>query len=159
MNLKATLESIQTKHFFRFNYLVNQYRDPVMRKLYEEFSLHRPEIAILYCLQSDDIVNAVDVARITRLPKNTLSRSAKLLEDRKLLRSKVDPDDRRKSILFLTPAGKKICDRVKAIYTEVEEELLSPLSAREIAQLDALLTKLCDYVDTRQSKVAARQGP
>jgi DNA-binding MarR family transcriptional regulator len=52
-----------------------------------------------------------------------------------------DPQDRRRHIVELTPAGKKALAHAERAMEDLEEEVLGPLSADERAQLRTLLDR------------------
>jgi DNA-binding MarR family transcriptional regulator len=52
-----------------------------------------------------------------------------------------DPQDRRRHIVELTPAGKKALAHAERAMEDLEEEVLGPLSADERAQLRDLLDR------------------
>lgn len=54
-----------------------------------------------------------------------------------------NPDDRRSSIIELTPAGRSILDSATSAYEgELQARLAARLSVRELATLSAIITKL-----------------
>jgi DNA-binding MarR family transcriptional regulator len=64
------------------------------------------------------------------------------LELRGWIRREVDPLDKRRKLLWVTPAGVEAADHMKRIVTRVQARILAPLEAPEQAQLVALLAKL-----------------
>ena len=64
------------------------------------------------------------------------------LEELKLLARRVDPADRRRKIVAITPAGEKQLDSMDQLIYAAEADLLEPLSAAERKTLLALLRRL-----------------
>ena len=64
------------------------------------------------------------------------------LEKAKLVRRELDPSDRRRVLVHLTPAGEETLSKAWPIYEESISQSLSPLSAQEQSVLLALLQKL-----------------
>ena len=64
------------------------------------------------------------------------------LELRGWIRRDVDPLDKRRKLLWVTPAGEEAADHMKRIVTRVQSRILAPLDALEQAQLVELLAKL-----------------
>jgi DNA-binding MarR family transcriptional regulator len=64
------------------------------------------------------------------------------LELRGWIRREVDPLDKRRKLLWVTPAGAEAADHMKRIVTRVQARILAPLDGREQAQLVSLLAKM-----------------
>lgn len=77
--------------------------------------------------------------------RSTIADMALRLERRGLLDQRRDPDDGRRRILALTPAGQELHDRLLPLVAEVQTRLLEGFSADERASLVALLTRIGDH--------------
>jgi DNA-binding MarR family transcriptional regulator len=66
------------------------------------------------------------------------------LEERGLIERRRDPHDRRRHIVGLTPAGKEMLERLRALAASVEDGFLAPLDARKRAELHTLLLELAE---------------
>ena len=67
-----------------------------------------------------------------------------------------NPDDRRSSIIELTPVGKRLLTKAtKTLEDELERRIGSVLGDRSRAQLTTTLVKLREGEQTRRSKIAA----
>jgi DNA-binding MarR family transcriptional regulator len=73
------------------------------------------------------------------------------LEEQGLIVRKRDPDDRRRHVVKLTPAGSEALSELRAIAKTLEKEFLAPLSADERRTLHSLLGRLASYHDPRLS--------
>jgi len=62
-----------------------------------------------------------------------------------------DPADRRVKRIRLTAAGRKLLDRVDAVYIRKVEAVIRPLSAREQSELCRLLEKVRGSLDLSTS--------
>jgi len=74
------------------------------------------------------------------------------LEEAGLVERKRDSTDRRRHLVSLTPAGKKRLAELRAISKQVEDEFFAPLSAKERAELHALLLELAAHHDPRYAQ-------
>ncbi|MGI8712658.1 MAG: MarR family winged helix-turn-helix transcriptional regulator [Solirubrobacteraceae bacterium] len=66
------------------------------------------------------------------------------LHQRRLLKRRTDPGDRRRHVIALTAQGRSIVDQLRGAGDVIERELLAGLSDDEQARLHALLLKLFD---------------
>ncbi|HEX7966946.1 MAG TPA: MarR family transcriptional regulator, partial [Stellaceae bacterium] len=66
---------------------------------------------------------------------------ARLLASGRITR-RADPEDRRRAILDLTPAGRAVYDQIVPLALAVEAELISDLTEEEQAILNAVMRKL-----------------
>jgi len=64
------------------------------------------------------------------------------LEELRFLARRVDPADRRRKIVAITPAGEKQLDAMDQLIYAAEADLLEPLTAAERKTLLALLSRL-----------------
>jgi DNA-binding MarR family transcriptional regulator len=87
-------------------------------------------------------LSANGVAARTAMDKVAVSRTVARLLERGLLQRDTHDDDRRRSVLELSPDGYGIYDEVVPVALDYERRLLEPLDAEERAQLDRLLVKL-----------------
>ena len=71
------------------------------------------------------------------------------LEEAGLIERKRDPDDRRRHLVSLNPAGNKRLAQLRAISKGVENELLASLDPEQRAQLHELLLQLASDHDPR----------
>jgi MarR family transcriptional regulator, temperature-dependent positive regulator of motility len=76
-------------------------------------------------------------------PRNTVPIVESLVE-RGLVGREVDPADRRRRVLDLTPAGREITGQLASIGAEIERDILSPLSPADQTRLRRMLLEILD---------------
>jgi DNA-binding MarR family transcriptional regulator len=137
-------ESLQLDRFlpYRLSVLTNTVSRALARRYEERFGLTIPQWRVVAVLGRESDLSASEVARRTVMDKVTVSRAvAGLLADARVLRE-TDPDDRRRTLLRLAPAGRSIYRRIVPLARTYERSLLRALDRDERAQLDHLLTRL-----------------
>jgi len=71
------------------------------------------------------------------------------LEEQGLIVRRRDPNDRRRHVVTMTPAGKRTLAKRRAIMEQIEENFLAPLDTKSRAKLNDLLVKLAGHHDKR----------
>jgi MarR family transcriptional regulator, temperature-dependent positive regulator of motility len=110
-----------------------------------DFDVGRDEFNVLSCLSSHGPMAAKTICEVTGRPKNSISRAVTRLSERKMIRRKINPLDRRESSLILTDSGRKLYERVLPIAIDRQSTMLSGLSSSERALLDQVLNKLMQF--------------
>ena len=60
-----------------------------------------------------------------------------------------DPNDRRRQMVKLTPAGRRQLDEFRKLVAKIEDDFLAPLDEEERATLHDLLLRVAAHRDTR----------
>ena len=141
-DLTRIFDTIEFRDAYRISYLANAIVVPGYDAIRREFGIIRAEYLLLVCLAHFPALTAQDVSRISRRPRNSISRAVHRMLAEGYLDRAPDPDDGRQARLQITPKGRALHERVAARLVERQEEVLAPLDARERRQLDALLQKL-----------------
>ena len=145
---------------WRLSFLANAYTGPLYAAVATGFGLSRPDFVILLCLSRQDGLVARDVARLSGLPKNSLSRAVGGLVARGLVSSDIGGEDRRARPLRLTEEGRALLARVVPLFEARQAAMLAPLDAGERERFLALLGKLihgaAGWVDGNDRPAAAR---
>jgi DNA-binding MarR family transcriptional regulator len=89
-------------------------------------------------------VGQADLGRSTSLDRSDVVALLGELERLGLIERTVNPDNRRRNIVTITPAGSKQLQALDHVVDEIQERVLAPLSQNERRQLTKLLRKLAD---------------
>jgi DNA-binding MarR family transcriptional regulator len=84
------------------------------------------------------------LGRRTSIDRSDVVAALNELADSGLVRRSPDPDDRRRNIVTITPAGIDRLRKLEKTARGVQEELLAPLSATDRARLIRLLTRVVE---------------
>jgi len=138
---------------YRLSVLTNTVSRMLSQVYASQFNLTTPEWRVMAVVMRFPGLSAAEVAERTAMDKVAVSRAvARLLEAGRLVRRFAD-EDRRRSILELSPEGREIYRQITPLAKALEADLLAVLSPGEKVHLDVLLEKLFDHART----IAAQQ--
>ena len=132
---------------YRLSVLSNRTSNAIALEYSERFDLTIPEWRVMAVLGRFSGLSANQVAQRTAMDKVAVSRAVARLLERELVERDTHGDDRRRSVLALSRAGRRIYDEIAPLALELERRLLSRLDRDERAALDALLDKLADGIE------------
>jgi MarR family transcriptional regulator, lower aerobic nicotinate degradation pathway regulator len=115
----------------------------------EETGLSSYHHAILALLAEDPRETQAMIADALGFDRSHLVGVLDELEERGLIERRRDPDDRRRHLVSLTPAGTEALTQLRAVAKRVDDEFFEPLDAAERKTLTALLARLASHHDTR----------
>ncbi len=121
----------------------------------------RAQWRVLISLSRVDGPTQTELADLLDVERITLCRMVDRLAEAGLVERRADPSDRRVWRLHLTDKAAPLVDELSHIANEMEENILSPLSAAQRAQLTELLTIVRDHIrveDDRAGPSAAGQA-
>ncbi len=87
-------------------------------------------------------LNPTHLMRATMLSSGGMTKRLDHLADAGLIQRRPDPNDRRGTLVRLTPRGKTVVDAALIDHLANEQELLRPLTGAERQSLDRILRKL-----------------
>jgi DNA-binding MarR family transcriptional regulator len=106
-----------------------------------------PHFSVLATLDDLGPLAQHELADRIGVNRSHLVRYVDELESRQAIRRERDPEDRRRQVLSLTPAGQALLAQLRTPIDEVQEPFLAPLSADERAVLMDLLVRLLEHAD------------
>ena len=127
---------------YQLSVLSNVVSQEITQAYAVRFGLAVTEWRIIAVLGRFPGLSAAGVAERSAMDKVAVSRAVASLLERGLLHREVDGDDRRRSVLELSAAGREVHARVAPAALEYERALLSALSESERAQFSRMLDKL-----------------
>lgn len=134
--------SIEKSPFFRLLLLVNLTARPFSRLYERRFRITLAEWRVMLTLANRPGISASELGELLGLEKMAVSRAVRSLEAHGRLARVPDAQDMRRSTLNLTGAGLELHGLISPSGRAREEQLLSALTNRERAALDAILDKL-----------------
>lgn len=127
---------------YRISFLANAIVLPAYESIRREFGIVRAEYLLLACLAHFPELTAQDVSKISRRPRNTISRAVHRMLAEGYLNRAPDPHDGRQARLQITAKGRRLHEQIAARMVERQEEVMAPLDAKERQQLGRLLHKM-----------------
>jgi DNA-binding MarR family transcriptional regulator len=100
---------------------------------------------LLAALEEFGPASQAALGRRTGIDRSDVVAALNELADRALIQRSPDPDDRRRNIITITPAGTQQLRRLEQILADVQDELLAPLSPADRTKLIRLLTRLLEH--------------
>ncbi|MFB4316384.1 MarR family winged helix-turn-helix transcriptional regulator [Actinomadura sp. 21ATH] len=100
---------------------------------------------LLAALEEFGPASQAALGRRTGIDRSDVVAALNELAARRLIERAPDPADRRRNIITLTTAGRRHLERLDGVVTEIQDELLAPLSPAERDQLTRLLAKIADH--------------
>jgi len=105
--------------------------------------------AVLALLEEDPRETQAAIADALGYDRSHVVRLLDELEERDLVVRKRDPEDRRRHVVKMTPEGRTMLAKLRAIVARLEDHFLAPLDRDERAALHALLVRLAAFHDPR----------
>lgn len=127
---------------FQLSVTANAVSDVIARAYRNCFGLRVPEWRLLAILAQSPGLTPQQVCGRARLDKITISRAAKALLERDLVRAQANADDRRSHRLELTASGLDLYRAVAPAALALEAEVLGGLTAAERRTLSDLLARV-----------------
>ena len=141
-------EAVEFPDAYKVSYLANAIVFPTYEDVRKDFGLVRAEYHLLLCLAHYSELTAQDVARITRRPRNSISRAVHRMLDLGFLKRVPDPSDARQAKLRITKEGKIMHKKISKHLVAREAEIFSVLSESEHKQFRDLIRKLANFSST-----------
>ena len=116
------------------------------------------QFGMLTILAAREPIDQIGIAKLMKLDRSTTGLVVKNLEDRALIERVIDPDDRRRRVLRLTPAGRLLLRQLQRPSEASYERGLSVFDAGEAEAFVKLLARFVEGHD-EVPEDAAHGGP
>ncbi|MFI6347385.1 MarR family winged helix-turn-helix transcriptional regulator [Streptomyces sp. NPDC050560] len=101
--------------------------------------------AVLVALADVGSASQAELSRRTGIYRSDMVAVLNELADGDYVRREPDPDDRRRNVITLTPAGRRRMERLDALIADAQRALFAPLTPAEQNELTRLLTLLTEH--------------
>ena len=130
---------------FTFHYLLMANHLMLQKHFFnniKELKLTLGQPKVLDYLQQNNGAMQKDIAQGCHIEPASLSTILNGMEKNGLITRNMDKQNRRKINIFMTEKGKKVCERIKQEFTEIESKALFYFSEKEIKQLTEYMIKI-----------------
>lgn len=127
---------------YRLSVLSNRISADIAELYETRYGLAIPEWRVIAVLAKRPGLSATEVAQRTAMDKVAVSRAVSSLLEASRIQRDIDGDDRRRSVLRLTDAGKAVYEDVAPQALAYEQRLLGGLRRDERDALDRLLARM-----------------
>ncbi|MGV3570886.1 MAG: MarR family winged helix-turn-helix transcriptional regulator [Ramlibacter sp.] len=132
---------------YRLNRLVSVAGSMVIRLCEGRFGITRREWRLLAVLAAEDELLSSQLAERAQLDRARTSRAITSLAAKKLVRRQAGAADRRQARVALTPEGQALYGEMFPLVCAINQALLQPVPAGDVATLDAWLDGIQQQAD------------
>jgi MarR family transcriptional regulator, transcriptional regulator for hemolysin len=136
--------------FRRPGHLINRLARLSLRWTEERFQplgISTDQIPVLYLLSDGAALTQKELARLVRIEQPTMAQLLSRMQRDGLIRRSDNPDDKRSSLISLTPLALKTLPLAREVLSEGNREALKGLTDREITTLSKLLLRVIRNLD------------
>ena len=130
---------------FTFHYLIMANHLMLQKQLFnniKDLKLTLGQPKVLDYLWENNGAMQKDIAKGCHIEPASLSTILNGMEKNDLITRNIDKQSRRNINIFMTEKGKKVCERIKQEFTEIESKALFYFSEKEIKQLTEYMIKI-----------------
>ncbi len=122
-----------------------------------EHRLKPHEFWLLVALAEHPGISQAALAQRTRADAPTVSRTLAALCARRLVRTEFDPDDRRRSRVYLTAGGERLCEALTPLARRIRSTIEAGLSPTELSALRNGLRRVIENIDSLEADASAQE--
>lgn len=131
-------------------HLINRLSRLSLRWTDERFhplGLAAAQMPVLYALKDGASMTQTELAKLARIEQPTMAQLLARMERDGLIRRTANPQDKRSSLISLTPLALKKLPSARAVLVQGNKEALRGLTDREIETLSRLLRRVLQNLD------------
>ena len=138
----------------RFIYLVSMAQHTLRTHLQNLFSkegmkITPPQATLLFVLQERDGRIMSELGQIIGVDNSAITGLVDRLEKAELVKRKLNPEDRRSLLIYITPGGRKEAKKAEAIIRSVNSIIKEGFSEREMDTFKKILKSFFDKFGSR----------
>ena len=137
---------------FTFHYLLMANHLMLQKQLFnniKDLKLTLGQPKVLDYLWENNGAMQKDIAKGCHIEPASLSTILNGMEKNGLIIRNIDKQSRRNINIFMTEKGKKVCERIKQEFIEIESKALFHFSEKEIKQLTEYMIKIYNNLEER----------
>lgn len=115
-----------------------------MREGTERAGINPSYRPFIHFLNEHDGVTQLDLVKVTHLAAPTVSVTLQKMEQEGLVTRRIDPEDQRQVLVYITGAGRDLHQKVREQIVKTEQRALSGVTEEERQQLLAILSHMRD---------------
>jgi DNA-binding MarR family transcriptional regulator len=119
-----------------------------------EWRLTPQQFWMLIAIQEHPGISQVEIAGRTRAEAPDVSRALSALAERGLVRTEVDPDDRRRTRVWLTRSGARTTKELAPIARSLREAIVAGMRREEIVSLCTALERVVENLDALDARTS-----
>jgi DNA-binding MarR family transcriptional regulator len=139
---------LETSLLYQFAVISNRVSGKIHALCRERYGLSVSAWRVMVHLGELQPVTAKEIGKRSAMDSVNLSRALNLLDELGYVERQIDPSDRRRIILRLTPEGQAVYDTVIPYTKASEQELLLALTSSERATLRKLMKRVWEHSAT-----------
>lgn len=116
----------------------------IFAEAFKDLDMTTLQFSIMFTLNQQPAMDQITLARSVALDRATCSNIVTRLEKKGYLRRKVNPENMRAKLVYLTVKGKQLLADSEGPIMEVQKKLIAPLNKEERKAFLACLQKLVD---------------
>ena len=123
-----------------------------VHELLETVGLYRGQPPLLHALWEQEGLSHTELSTQLQISPATTTKMIQRMEKAGFVQRRPDPQDQRRSRVYLTDAGRSIRSEVEAIWVQIEAELFAGFSVEEKETLGDLLQKIRNNLSKGKSE-------